>query len=301
MLKRYTSLSVLVLAMTSAPSLFADENLFGYTYGSETLPKGRSEFYTWQTFRLGKESGDYLGWDQKYEYEWGITDRLQASVYANFNYVDIKGVPGFEDRSDMGFQGLQVALKYNVLSPFKDPIGLALYIEPGYVARDRGTGGDMDGFELETMIILQKNFLDDTLMWYTNIFGEFAWEKIEGEYGHGWGPTVFSGLTYRFAPNWFAGVEGHWDSDFDGFQAHDFQHYDLFLGPVIHYANQSWWATLSVQFNTESGANTPGSSLNLDDHERMEVRLKLGFEFDAKEAKLPEIASGKSAAFVSTK
>lgn len=257
----------------------ADENLFGYTYGAETLPKGKMEVYTWQTFRIGKESGRYVGWDQKYEIEWGITDHLQASIYANFNGVDIDGVPGFEDRSDFGFLGTQFALKYNILSPFKDPIGLSLYVEPGYVARDRGTGEPMDAFELETMVILQKNFLDDTLMWYTNIFGEFAWEKINGEYGRGWGPTIFSGLTYRVAPNWFVGLEGHWDADFEGFQANHFQHWDAFLGPVIHYGGKKWWATLSVQKNLASWPHTKGSSLNLDDHENFEVRLKLGFNF----------------------
>lgn len=257
----------------------ADENLFGYTYGAETLPKGKAEFYTWQTLRSGKVNGHYLGWDQKYEYEWGITDRLQASVYANFNMVDIEGVTGFEDRSDFGFLGAQVAFKYNVLSPFKNPVGISFYVEPGYVARDRTTGEDMDGFELETMIILQSNFLDDTLMWYTNIFGEFAWEKIDGEYGHGWGPTVFTGLTYRVAANWFVGVEGHWDSDFDGFQANEMQHWDVFAGPVIHYGGKRWWATLSVQKNLASGRDTPGSSLNLDDHEEFEVRLKVGYNF----------------------
>jgi hypothetical protein len=268
-----------VAVLLSCGTAQADENLFGYTYGAETLPKGKSEFYTWQTFRIGKESGHYLGWDQKYEYEWGITDRLQASVYLNFNAVDIDDVPGFTDRSDFGFMGTQVAFKYNVLSPFKDPIGLSFYIEPGYIARDRGTGEAMDAFELETMIILQKNFFDDTLMWYTNIFGEFAWEKIDGEFGHGWGPTVFSGLTYRVAPKWFVGVEGHWDGDFDGFQSSHFQHWDVFLGPVVHYGSKDWWATLSVQMNVASGPNTPGSHLNLDDHEQLEVRLKVGFNF----------------------
>jgi hypothetical protein len=85
--------AITVLGLTPANALRADENLFGYTYGAETLPRGESELYTWQTFRFGKESGSYFGWDQKYEYEWGITDRLQASLYLNFNAVDIEGVP----------------------------------------------------------------------------------------------------------------------------------------------------------------------------------------------------------------
>ncbi len=266
-----------VAALGLAPGMLkADENLFGYTYGAETLPAGRAELYTWQTVRVDKGRGDYLGWDQKFEVEYGITDRLQVSFYANTSFVDISNVPGFEDKdADFGFWSTQMALKYNILSPFKDPVGLAFYIEPGYIARDNRSGESEDAFELETMVILQKNFLDDTLIWSTNLFAEFEW--ADGE--QGWGPTVFTGLAYRFAPNWFIGVEGHWDADFEGLQWDDAQHWDVFAGPVLHYGAEKWWATLSVQKNLASWPETPGHSRNLDDHEDIEFRLKLGWNF----------------------
>lgn len=271
------SCASLAAALFTAPALHADENLFGYTYGAETLPKGRSEVYTYQTLRLDKGDGHYLGWDQKYEFEYGITDHLQASLYVNFNLVDISGVRDFEDKdADFGFSAVLFALKYNVLSPFKDPIGLSFYVEPGYIARDQTSGDDIDdGYEVETMIIIQKNFLDDTLVWSTNIFAEFGSE--DGD--EGWGPTVFSGLSYRFTENWHIGIEGHWDADYEGLQWNDQQHWDLFAGPVIHYGAKDWWATLSVQKNLASGPNSPGHSRNLDDHEEIEVRLKVGLNF----------------------
>ena len=266
-----------VLACASLSSAVrADENLFGYTYGAETLPKGRAELYTFQTLRMGKAEGSYLGWDQTIEFEYGITDRFQASLYANFNYVDIEGVPGFEDKDDdFGFRSVLLAMKYNVLSPFKDPFGLAFYVEPGFIFRDPTSGDSLHGYECEAMVIFQKNFLDDTLIWCTNAFVEFGSE--DGD--EGWGPTVFSGLTYRIAPNWFVGVEGHCDADYEGFQINDQQHWDVFVGPVVHYGAKDWGATLSVQFNAASGPDSPGSSRNLDDHEKSEVRLKLYWNF----------------------
>lgn len=270
----HTALALACLAFS--PTARADENLFGYTYGAETLPKGKSEFYIYNTFRSDKGDGHYLGWDQTFEYEYGWTDRLQTSLYLNFNYVDIENVRDMANKeADFGFRSVQMAFKYNVLSPFKDPVGLSFYLEPGYVARDFESGDSLEGYEIEAMIILQKNFLDDTLIWSTNIFAEFGSE--DGD--EGWGPTIFTGLTYRVAPNWFVGFEGHWDADFEGLQWSDMQHWDLFAGPAIHYGGKTWGAVLSAQANLASWPDTPGHDRNLDDHEQFEVRLKLYWNF----------------------
>ena len=39
------------LLLTEARS---DENLWGYLYGTDTLPKGGTEIYNWLTLRTGK-------------------------------------------------------------------------------------------------------------------------------------------------------------------------------------------------------------------------------------------------------
>lgn len=274
-IQKFSHLAILSAALIGGGHVQADENLFGYTYGAEVLPKGAAELYTYQTFRFGKESGDYLGWDQQVELEYGMSDRLQLILEAKTNYVDIDNVPGFKNRSSFGLRALEIGAKYNVLSPFMDPVGLSFVAEAGWVSRDATTGDDINGYETEIMAIIQKNFLDNTLIWSTNIFAEIGQE--DGDYG--WGPTVFTGVSYRFAPNWYAGFEGHWDADFEELQIHDKQHWDVFAGPVLHYGSKLWWATVSLQFNVASWPDTNGSHLNLDDHERTELRLKLGYNF----------------------
>src|SRR5258705_13259325 len=64
----------------------ADENLFGYTYTADVLPRGKWELEQWATARTGKESGTFLGTDLRTEIERGFTDRLQGSLYLNYNY-----------------------------------------------------------------------------------------------------------------------------------------------------------------------------------------------------------------------
>ena len=51
-----------------------DENMFGYVYGSETLPKGGLELYQWVTRRDDKGQGTYRAYDFNTELEYGFTD-----------------------------------------------------------------------------------------------------------------------------------------------------------------------------------------------------------------------------------
>ena len=67
--------SLLALATTAS----ADENLFGWVRGAETLPKGDFDLYETVTFRTGKNVGEYRGFDSDTEIEYGFTDRLQAA------------------------------------------------------------------------------------------------------------------------------------------------------------------------------------------------------------------------------
>lgn len=49
---------VLATAMGLCLSAHADENLFGYVKGAETLPEGAAELYQWVTVRDNKGQGD---------------------------------------------------------------------------------------------------------------------------------------------------------------------------------------------------------------------------------------------------
>src|SRR6266705_195978 len=69
----------------------ADENLWGYLYGTDTLPAGANEIYLWTTSRNQKGKGNYRAWDTKLEFEHGFTDRFQASLYLNGRSHQISG------------------------------------------------------------------------------------------------------------------------------------------------------------------------------------------------------------------
>ena len=289
-MKRFAVLGFGLAGLVATPA-WADETYFGYTYGAETLAKGATEAELWATDRRGKGAGHYDAQDYRLELEHGFTNRLTISAYANFVSHHVSGLePKLEDlHRNFAFQGLSTEFKYNVLSPYKDGIGLTLYAEPGWSRIHRVEGEKGTEYELEFKAILQKNFLDDKLIWATNLTFEPEWEKekkidpVTGATETEWKTELkleaSSGLSYRVTNGWYAGVEGRYASVYPNW-THGLHRktYAVFAGPAIHYGGKHWWATLTY-LPQLFGSPSPGRSLTFDEYEKRELRLKIGYEF----------------------
>ncbi len=283
------ALSVLafVIATNLSPQFAnADENLFGYSYGSDTLPKGATEIYNWLTLRTGKDQGTYRGWDEMLEIEHGLTDRLQASFYLKGRSQRIGGGALEEDPErklsrSLEFDGVNLSLKYNLLSVYKDLFGLAVYLEPSYSRIHKVTGERISQFGLESKLLLQKNFFDDQLATTYNLTVEPEWKKVKatGEREKELELEHSAGVSYRFVPHWFGGIEGRYHSEYPEYKKREFGAY--FLGPNIHYGAERWWATFTFLPQISGSPRTPGrqSGLHLGEHERYEFRLKIAYNF----------------------
>jgi uncharacterized protein DUF6662 len=265
----------------------ADENLWGYVYGTDTLPAGANEVYLWTTSRNQKGKGNYRAWDTQLEFEHGFTDRFQASFYLTGRSHQISGGALVDDpertlKRGLEFNGVNVEFKYNVLSVYKDLFGLSLYIEPEYSRIDKISGERMNGFGLESKLILQKNFFDDQLALAYNLTVEPEWNKFkasgEREKELEFEQTV--GASYRFLPHWFAGVEGRYLAVYPEFKKRESDAY--FLGPNIHYAAECWWFTFTFLPQISGNPRIAGRNNNgrqLSENERYEYRFKVAFNF----------------------
>ena len=268
----------------------ADEQYFGYTYSAEVLGKGQSETELWATDRRGKSGGHFDAQDYRIELEHGFTNRLTVAGYANLASHHIRGLdPDFEktDRN-FAFRGLSAEFKYNLLSPYKDGVGLTLYAEPAW-SRIHGGGERGTELELEFKAILQKNFMDDRLIWASNLTFEPEWEKekevdeLTGETESEWEKElkfeVSTGLTYRVAPGWYAGVEARYASVYpDWTNGLHRETSAVFAGPAIHYGGKKWWVT-ATYLPQLFGKPSPGGSRALDEFEKRELRVKIGYNF----------------------
>src|SRR3954469_8857362 len=65
----------------------AGESPFGYVYTTDTHPRGTREVEQWLTQRYRQSQGDYDLWQGRTEFEYGVTDRLQTSLYLNYASV----------------------------------------------------------------------------------------------------------------------------------------------------------------------------------------------------------------------
>jgi hypothetical protein len=290
-----------LMMLTPALSMnvaMADEGLFGLVRGAEVMPEGALEFDQTITFREGKGDGHYEAWNTKTEIEYGITNRLTAGASLKGQSIDMSGLvvdgylPGDED---YGWKpsGIEVDLKYNFLSPALDDFGLSGYIALDHNWLDAHSGQDKDTTSLELQMLMQKYFMDGQLVWAGNVGTEFTYAKRDSianlPVDYEW-PTdpemeielMFgTGLSYRFANNWFIGAEIYYETEFETEVGQE--RYSWQAGPSIHYGGNAFWATFSwlpqisgggEQFDTQDDKD-----LHLIEKTKNEFVFKFGLDF----------------------
>ncbi len=241
----------------------AHEGIFGFVYTTETLPQGKWELEQVYQGKYGKNHGTYSNSFFRTELEYGFTDKFQGSVYLNSRYVhadknNADGTTGGEDVpedadpnnsfSEFKFETVSFEGIYRLLSPYKDPFGFALYLEPAV---------GPDKYEIEPKLLLEKNFLDDRLIVAYNLVWEMEWARKKEKEVNGVELSVWEhemewqnvlGASYRLADNWRGGVEYQNVNKFGTFSLRDIEHNAHFLGPNVHYANKDFWTTGTVLF-----------------------------------------------------
>lgn len=306
---RLLSCSALACILALPFTAHADENLFGYVKGAETLPKGSMELYEIVTRRSDKGAGEYDAWDMETELEYGVTDRFNISGSIKLMSIDTSGLiidgylPGAEQYGPK-FAGGEFAMKYNFLSPAKDDFGLSGYMSFDYGTLDPHSGKDKTTRSVDLQLLAQKYFMEGQMIWVGNIAMEntyavrdplavqptsnFDWPlepemEIEWKFG--------TGLSYRFMPNWYLGAEAIYETEFETEVGQE--RWSLFLGPSLHYGGPSFWATLTWFDQLRGGGekyenqypdeNNPvpqaDTGLHLVEKTKDEWRLKVGFNF----------------------
>lgn len=309
------SMAVSVLGISQSAN--AEENLWLYTKGTDTRPKGSFEAKVSDMIRVGKNSGDYTFHDIRPEIEYGITDRLTVGAEVmlfnhNYSVNDPDLNPMYETQEAEGgrfnktqYAGYELAMKYNVLSPYKDPIGLSFGLGFEDKGKYRLDGADIDQKSYIGTIFLQKNWLDDTLVFAVNGKTEFERRKSPGVLEEEIAFEYSAGISYRVVPKHFIGLEfrrqedhlspynteddqyddpelsaSEWDlGDFSIGSRHQYANY---FGPTYHFAEKNWWVTAGVLFQVSGGGSRHAyvkDGKNYDEHETMHAGLTYGYEF----------------------
>ena len=295
----------------STPSK-ADEPVTGFVYTTDLLPKGKFEISQWMTLRAHKPVGEFSVVEMRTEFEYGVSDRFQLAAYVNYerahafhnSVIDGSTLPpetlahldvgADDDLRTTKFTAFTLEGIYRILSPYTDPIGLAILIEPEIGPKLR---------ELESRLILQKNFFDDRMIVALNATMVQEVRKVPGDpdaepdsedFIRHWDKEtdVNFGLavSYRFARNWSAALEVQHEREWAGFNpfnGNKATNSATYIGPTIHYGGQHFFATLTfldqVPGASDHANPSPGFVYRgrnyADDFERFRFRTKIGWYF----------------------
>lgn len=284
-------LSATVALLLAPACLHADENLFGWARSSETLPKGNWDMYHTVTLRNGVDTGKYRVFDYEPEIEYGVTNSLQLGAalegshydFANNDFATGVGTGYGQTREGAVFRGGSLTAKYNLLSPFSEPVGLALRGAIGYTNRDEIGGVEQNESSYRIDLIAQKNLLDNTLVSTANLATKLTTgKKPAEEYETEIAVHALGGISYRFTEGWFAGVEGRFIYEAPRNEDGEFhsEHHVFYFGPVVHYGAEKFWVTLSLQYQLDGrGVDEPVSDRAYAEEQRYQLRLKVGYNF----------------------
>lgn len=262
--KIYYFVLALFFVSSVSENLIANDRHFSYLYESTVMAKGSKEIEVWTTTRLGKQDGYFAALDNRIEFETGLSKRLQTSFYLNFGSITTDNGTGV-NQTVLNFHGISSEWKYNITNPYTSSFGFAFYGELGLSTSE---------VELETKLIFDKKIKNTTLA--LNLVYEPEWELSPGETNLDHNVEGLFGLSYAFSSELSAGFEVRNHNIFSKGEGLEFS--ALFGGPVISYSQPSWWVTFTVfpQIVAFTG-KTPGSNLNLGDHEKFESRLLFSF------------------------
>jgi hypothetical protein len=263
------------LSMAPAPS-HADDQPFITLYTTDLDTQGEREFEQWLIWGADQAHVAHNDLLSQSEIEYGITDDLQGSLYLNYEWARDRAQSGPADTQSL--IGAQGELIYRVLNVYFDPVGLAFYLEPSFAPGQRG---------LETKVLLQKNFFNDTLRIAFNTNFEDDWDRYGAHFYKTSALEFDTGVAYNVTPEFSAGAEFDNERAFDGLvlgESAREQTSAFFFGPTINYVGHFATVTLSMQSQLP-WAGSPSHAPGLTDNgyaaqgDRYRVGLRISRDF----------------------
>ena len=270
-MKHRTSFLAVLLFGLALPNIRATERYFTYTYEPETMPQGAMEFEQWITLRTQRNKtvgqDNFNIWELREEFEYGVTDNYTVALYLSTQAESFRD-PIAGRKSKFEFAGVSIENRYMVLNPATHAVGLALYLEPAFSG---------DAAEVEEKIILGQRH--GSWKWALNLSHATEWEddfhEMRGEL------EASYGIARDLGKHWAVGLEFRNHTELPEYEK--WEHTAFFLGPVVSYRQEKWWAALTVMpqvYGRNFVGNPDGErNLVLDAQERLNVRLILGFSF----------------------
>jgi hypothetical protein len=258
------------------------EHLFGFMIGSDVGNVGEREFQSQTTGRFSRDAGTYRAGGQQLELEFVPANNFRIEVGTAFAAHDIVGVPGFDDRRQLAWQGSSLDLRYRLLDRQKAPFGLTFAVE-GHADRiDEATAARVRNFGTEMTLAIDRELIPNVAVAALNLSYQPEWTRFVDTGAAEQESTIGAAfaLMAQLRPGFFLGGEARYQRRYEGIGLEELAGQALFVGPTAYF-KLSDRSRLTLAWSTQvwGRAAGSGSSLDLVNFERHQARLIFGMNF----------------------
>lgn len=208
-----SSLFVLVVAGSAR----ADRRSYVWTYEYQTVPKGMAELEYYLTTKIAdsKNTSDKNTWEHQLEYEFGLTDRWDFSIYQMWKHTNTSSEDKFE------YTGTKLRTRYRLGEKGMYPLDMLLYLE--YIRPDGSGAPEI----LEGKLVLAKDIGKWNIA-YNQIIKEGINNRGETEHEYA------AGACYELSSAWKLGLESTGNLTEERY----------YLGPTLSWGSRRVWANI---------------------------------------------------------
>ncbi len=214
------------------PSARADRRIFGYTYPYQMLPEGTLELEHYLDAGLNgwddpntleiEDDWKQVDWKHQFEFEYGITDRLDFGFYNVFSQKPFR---------EFAYDGPKLRSRYRFAEQDALIVDPAIYLEIGYFG---------DEAKLEQILILAKRLSNLEISFNAKFEQEYVMEGRQWEFEF----LPLLGIGYHFNAALALGLEYYGKLKVEHGEV---EYYVSYLGPTLSVAGGSFFWTLAVQ------------------------------------------------------
>lgn len=258
------------------------EHIYGFMIGSDVGDPGEQEFQATTTGRFSKQAGTYQAFGQQLELEFVPIKNFRVEIETTLSAYDIASVPGFVDRSQAGWQGAALDLRYRFLDRETALFGLTLALENDGNRIDDTTASRAQNYGTELTLALERDLIPGLAVATLNLGYQPEWTHFAGV------PTgqqdstlaVAFGIMAQVRPDLMLGGEARYFRKYDGIGLEQPAGEAFFIGPTAYF-RLSERARLTATWSIQAWGRPAGTSATLDlvNFERQQARVVFGLNF----------------------
>src|SRR6266581_7746007 len=258
------------------------EHLFGFMIGTDVGSPGEREFQSQTTGRFSKSGGRYRAVGQEFELEFVPAKDFRIEVGSAFAAHDINGVPDFEDRRQLAWQGVSVDLRYRFLDRDTAPLGLTFALESHADRIDEITAAAVRNYGTSFTLAFDRELIPNFAVAALNLIYQPEWTRLVGTGAAEQESTIGAAFAVmaQMRPGFLVGGEARYLRKYEGIGLEDFAGEALFIGPTAYFQlSERSRLTLAWSVQAWGRSAQPASALDLVNFERHQARLIFGVNF----------------------